>query len=78
MKFVREQSKPISADSGLMDIARLIESGKLPPKSAIPGRVTKLDMNSRYDAHLLSYVEPRKLKPLKGPWSTPATAVPAW
>lgn len=65
MKFVREQSKPISADSGLMDMARLIESGALPPKAAVPGRVTQLDMNSRYDAHLLSYVEPRKLKPLK-------------
>jgi phosphomannomutase len=25
MKFVREQSKPISADSGLMDIARLLD-----------------------------------------------------
>jgi phosphomannomutase len=65
MKFVREQSKPISADSGLMDMARLIETGKLPPKAAVPGRVTKLDINSRYDAHLLGYVDPRKLKPLK-------------
>src|SRR6187402_3524729 len=27
MKFVREQSKPISADSGLMDMAKLIETG---------------------------------------------------
>jgi phosphomannomutase len=65
MKFVREQSKPISADSGLMDMARFIESGALPPKAAVPGRVTQLDMNSRYDAHLLSYVDLRKLKPLK-------------
>ncbi|MEJ0100738.1 MAG: phosphomannomutase [Pseudomonadota bacterium] len=65
MKFVREQSRPISADSGLMDMAKLIETGNLPPKAAVPGRVTKLDMNSRYEAHLLSYVEPRKLKPLK-------------
>jgi phosphomannomutase/phosphomannomutase/phosphoglucomutase len=65
MKFVREQSRPISADSGLMDMARLIETGELPPKAAAPGRVTSIDMNSRYDAHLLSYVELGKLKPLK-------------
>jgi len=65
MKFVREQSRPISADTGLMDMASLIQSGQLPPKAAVPGRVTRLDMNSRYDAHLLGYVEPRKLKPLK-------------
>jgi phosphomannomutase len=65
MKFVREHSKPISADTGLMDMARFIETGRLPPKAAVPGRVTKLDINSRYDAHLLGYVDPRKLKPLK-------------
>jgi len=65
MKFVREQSRPISADTGLMDMAALIESGKLPPKAAVPGRVTQFDITSRYDAHLLGYVDPRKLKPLK-------------
>jgi phosphomannomutase len=65
MKFVREQSKPISADTGLVDMARLIETGKLPPKAATPGRVTQLDISARYDAHLLGYVEPAKLKPLK-------------
>jgi phosphomannomutase/phosphomannomutase/phosphoglucomutase len=65
MKFVREQSKPISADSGLMDMARLIETNQLPPRAGAPGRVTSLDMNSRYDAHLLGYVDRAKLKPLK-------------
>jgi phosphomannomutase/phosphomannomutase/phosphoglucomutase len=65
MKLVREQSKPISADSGLLDMARMIETGNLPPKAAVPGRVTRLDLNSRYDQHLLSYVELGKLKPLK-------------
>jgi phosphomannomutase len=65
MKLVREQSKPISADSGLLDMARMIETGNLPPRAAVPGRVTKLDLNSRYDQHLLSYVELGKLKPLK-------------
>jgi phosphomannomutase len=65
MKFVREGSRPISADTGLMDMARLIESGQLPPKSATPGRVTTIDTNAKYDAHLLGYVDIAKLKPLK-------------
>lgn len=65
MKFVREQSKPISADSGLMDMARLIETGQLPPKAATPGKVTAIDTNAKYDAHLLGYVDLKKLKPLK-------------
>jgi phosphomannomutase len=65
MKFVREKSKPISADNGLMDMARLIESGQLPPKAATPGKFTTIDTNAKYDAHLLGYVEKSKLKPLK-------------
>ncbi|MEO8313265.1 MAG: phosphomannomutase [Pseudomonadota bacterium] len=64
MKFVREQSKPISADTGLMDMAAMIESGKLPPKAAVSGKLTSIDTNTRYDAHLLSYVDLAKLKPL--------------
>jgi phosphomannomutase len=65
MKFVREQSKPISADTGLMDMARLIETGQLPTKAGVPGKVTSIDINAKYDAHLLSYVDLKKLKPLK-------------
>jgi phosphomannomutase/phosphomannomutase/phosphoglucomutase len=65
MKFVRELSKPISADSGLLDMAAMIESGKLPPKAAVAGKLTKIDTNAKYDAHLLSYVDRAMLKPLK-------------
>jgi phosphomannomutase len=65
MKFVREQSRPISADNGLLEIARLIETGALPPKAATPGRVHRLDIEADYDRHLLGYVDRTKLKPLK-------------
>jgi phosphomannomutase len=65
MKFVREQSKPVSADTGLMDMAALIESDQLPPKAATPGKLTSIDTNAKYDAHLLGYVDVAKLKPLK-------------
>ena len=43
----------------------MIESGKLPPKAAVPGKLTTLDTNAKYDAHLLGYVDRAKLKPLK-------------
>ncbi len=78
MKFVREQSKPISADSGLLDMAALIESGKLPPKAAVPGKLTTLDTNARYDAHLLGYVDRSEAQAPEGGRATPATAGRAW
>jgi phosphomannomutase len=65
LKFVREQSRPISADTGLKDMAAMIESGSLPQKAAQPGTVRELDTSAKYVEHLLSYVDRSKLKPLK-------------
>jgi len=65
MKFVREQSRPISADTGLKEMAAAIETGRLPPRAATPGRIVSHDTNDRYDAHLLGYVDAAKLAPLK-------------
>ncbi len=38
MKFVREQSQPISADTGLMDMARLIETGTAAAEGGAAGQ----------------------------------------
>src|SRR5438132_1595230 len=65
MKFVRELSKPISADSGLEQMAQAILTDQLPPKAAVPGRVVQVDVNARYEAHLLSYIRPATFAPLK-------------
>jgi phosphomannomutase len=65
MKLVREQSKPISGDTGLLDMARLIESGQLPPPAAKAGTERQLDVQPKYLDHLMSYVEPKKLRKLK-------------
>jgi phosphomannomutase len=65
LKFVREESRPISADTGLKDMQAMIESGSLPPKAAQPGTVRELDTGTKYIEHLLSYVDRSKLKPLK-------------
>jgi phosphomannomutase/phosphomannomutase/phosphoglucomutase len=65
MKFVREQSRPISGDNGLFDMRALIQSGKLPTKAARTGSETPLDTSRKYLEHLLSYVDPGKLRKLK-------------
>jgi len=65
MKFVREQSRPISADTGLKEIAALIEAGKLPPPASKPGTERALDIRKSYIDHVLSYVDRGKLRKLK-------------
>lgn len=67
MKFVREESRPISADTGLKDIAALIESGRLPPPAPAAARGTekKHDIRKDYLDHLLGYVDRGKLRKLK-------------
>jgi phosphomannomutase len=65
LKFVREGSRPISADTGLKDMAALIRDGKLPGRSASVGRLVEFDVRKAYVEHLLSYVDRNALKPLK-------------
>jgi len=65
MKFVREQARPISADTGLLEMRRLIETGKLPPKAPRPGSERGLDIRAAYLQHLLGYVSVPQLRKLK-------------
>jgi phosphomannomutase len=64
MKFVREESKPISGDNGLADIRQFAERGEF----ATPARLGvrhRIDTTEAYVSHLLSYVDLSALKPLK-------------
>ncbi len=65
VKFVREQSRPISADTGLREMQAMIEQHQLPAKAERQGQLKPLDIGERYRAHLLSYVDRSRLKPLK-------------
>lgn len=64
MKFVREQSRPISGDDGLPEIKALAESGDFsePPNR---GSLVRAEDKSAYIDHLQSYVDTGVLKPLK-------------
>jgi phosphomannomutase len=64
MKFVRESSKPISGDNGLQEIRGFAEREDF-PKPARLGVRHVIDTTQAYVAHLLSYVDVKKLKPLK-------------
>ncbi len=64
MKLVREGSRPISGDTGLLDIKALAESGQF-KASARKGLVEAKDMRGAYVEHLLTYVDTQALKPMK-------------
>jgi hypothetical protein len=64
LKFVREEARPISADTGLADIRQLAEGDdrKIAPK---PGSIEHPNIFEDYIEHMLTYVDVERLKPLK-------------
>ena len=64
MKLVREQSRPISGDSGLEQIRQLAEQGDFPAAEKI-GQIIPVSFKDQYVDHLLSYLNRPSLKPLK-------------
>ena len=64
MKFVREESRPISGDTGLFDIKALAELDEF-TSAEKPGQLYPLDTSEAYVQHLLSYVDVTSLTPLK-------------
>jgi phosphomannomutase/phosphomannomutase/phosphoglucomutase len=65
MKFVRSQARPISGDTGLLQMRASIEAQSFPPKAATAGVERPLDLRAKYLEHLLSYVDRSKLTGLK-------------
>lgn len=72
MKFVRERAIPISGDTGLSQMgswvaAALQGSGPLarPESGAHRGTISKIDPTPAYVEHLMGYVNPSALSPLR-------------
>lgn len=64
MKLVREDSKPISGDTGLRAIQELAEKNEFKaPKTQ--GRFYQTSNLDAYVEHLLTYITPANIKPLK-------------
>ncbi|HAI48195.1 MAG TPA: phosphomannomutase, partial [Stenotrophomonas sp.] len=64
MKLVKEQARPISSDTGLLAISDAVEADTAAPAAPTGGLQAQPDKTA-YIAHLLSYVDPAALKPLK-------------
>jgi len=64
LKLVREEGKPISADTGLKEIERMVLGGSF-PAAAQRGGVERQDVSGAYVQHLLGYVDPARLKPFR-------------
>ena len=66
MKLVREESRPISADTGLKEIEDKALNGIFEPVIGVTkGTVEKVNIVPAYIKHLLTYVDISALKPLK-------------
>ena len=65
MKLVREQSKPVSGDTGLNDIKALAEANDFAAAVSHRGVVKHINIGADYTRHLLSYLSADQLKPLK-------------
>lgn len=64
MKLVRENARPISADTGLKDIQSLAESEQFIEVEK-KGSVQKYNILPEFIEHLLTYIDPSKIRPLK-------------
>ena len=64
MKLVREESRPISGDTGLDQVRLLAESGEFDTPERT-GQVTPYEHRVAYIRHLLSYIDASSLRPLK-------------
>ncbi|MAS11496.1 phosphomannomutase [Salinisphaera sp.] len=64
LKFVREQAKPISSDSGLFDIEKMAYENHFPEPAGV-GERKPLDQRADYVRFLLDQIKPENLKPLK-------------
>ena len=64
MKLVREESRPISGDTGLDQVRQLAESGEFDTPERT-GKVTPYEHRVAYIRHLLSYIDASALRPLK-------------
>ncbi len=63
-KFTRQEAIPISGDTGIKDIERLVIKNRFKePKKK--GSIIKKDITLDYKKHILNFIDIKKIKPLK-------------
>ncbi|NNH38924.1 phosphohexomutase domain-containing protein [Acinetobacter terrae] len=64
MKLVRENSRPISADTGLKEIRALAETGEF-TEVALKGTTQSYNILPEFIEHLMTYIDVLKIRPMK-------------
>ncbi len=64
MKLVREGAKPISGDTGLREIQTLAEQNEF-QEIEVKGTYKQVDILKEYTDHLMGYITPENIKPMK-------------
>ncbi len=64
MKLVRENARPISADTGLKDIQTLAENNEF-TEVISKGTTKKYNILPEFVDHLMNYIDPAKIRPMK-------------
>lgn len=65
MKFVIKGARPVTGESGLKEMARLIITDSLPELAVTPGKLECINNKENYVRHLLGYIDSQTLRPLK-------------
>jgi phosphomannomutase/phosphoglucomutase len=65
MKFVRQGARPVTGESGLFEIGRMIVEGQVPEPGEGRGTQLRLEDKTGYIEHLLSHVALDSLAPMK-------------
>ena len=63
IKMVRREAFPLSGDEGLGDIRDMIVNGTLPAAAGTPGALSTMDVLNDYVEHVLSFIDPKVIKP---------------
>ncbi len=59
-KMAGAQALPISGDTGIADIERLVAEQAFDPPAAVPGRVTEFDVEAAYRRHIAARADVRR------------------
>ena len=65
IKLCREEARPVGQESGLFEVRDNVLSSTFKPAAETPGTVTQHDITEDWVTHVLSFIDPKKLKPLK-------------
>lgn len=64
IKFCRDEAQGVAEDTGLLEVRDLAEADKFTP-AAQPGKLAEKDIVEAWVDHVLDFIDPDKLKPLK-------------